>query len=143
MGAPINTGDQALDSVGRHIHWAVRLGLAAVFLYMGIDKFMGGGIGAFANAFGLPQALATLVALGELGAGVLILLGGLTNGWVTRLGAAGMVGILFGAIFMAKWGQWHPIGHPRMAPGYPMGGMMLEMTLLLVAVYFLVRGNEV
>ncbi len=25
----------------RHAHWLLRLGLASVFIYMGIDKFMG------------------------------------------------------------------------------------------------------
>ena len=139
MGAPINTGDQALDNLGRHIHWVPRLGLAAVFLFMGIDIFLGGGIQAFAVIFGLPVFLATLVALGEIAGGVLILLGGATNGWVTRTGAAAMIGILLGAIVMAKWGQWHPMA----MPGYPMGGMMLEVTLLVIAIYFLVRGNEV
>lgn len=139
MGAAINTGDPALDKAGRHAHWVLRAGLAAVFLYMGIDKFMGGGIGGFASVFGLPVFLATLVALGEIGAGLLILLGGATNGWITRLSALGMIGILLGAIFMAKWGQWH------FAPsaGYPLGGMMFEVTMLALAIYFLVRGNEV
>lgn len=139
MGAPIHTGDQALDTVGRHIHWVLRVGLAAVFLYMGIDKFMGSGISGFAAIFGLPVFLATLVALGEIAAGVLILLGGATNGWITRLGALAMIGILLGAIFMAKWGQWHFAP----SPGYPMGGMMFEVTMLVLAIYFLVRGNEV
>ncbi len=139
MGAPIHTGDQVLDDLGRHSHWVLRVGLAAVFLYMGIDKFMGGGIAGFATVFGLPVFLATLVALGEITGGVLILVGGVTNGWVTRLGAAAMIGILLGAIFMAKWGQWHFMP----SPGYPMGGMMFEVTLLVVAIYFLVRGNEV
>jgi putative oxidoreductase len=139
MGSPIHTGDAVLDGVARNIHWALRVGLAAVFIYMGIDKFMGSGIAGFANVFGLPVFLATLVALGEIAGGLLILVGGATNGWVTRLGAAAMIGILLGAIFMAKWGQWHFMP----SPGYPMGGMMFEVTLLLVGIYFLVRGNDV
>ena len=139
MGAAIHTGDELLDNVGRHAHWLPRMALVSVFVYTGIDKFLGGGIAGFAATMELPYAMALLVALAELGGGLLILLGAWTNGWITRLGALMTAPVLFGAIFMEHWGQWHFMATPT----HPLGGMMLQVTLLLVALYMLVRGNEI
>lgn len=85
MAAPIQTGDMSLDRLGLHVHWLLRLAFTGVFLYMGIDKFMGGGIAEFAAATHLPGAVATLVALAEIAAGVLVFAGAFAGGWVTRL----------------------------------------------------------
>lgn len=138
MSAPISTGDEALDRVAVHAHWLPRIAIASVFIYMGIDKLVGGGIGAFANIMGLPVLIALLVALTEIGAGALVVLGALTNGWITRLGALMTVPVLLGAIFMEHWGQWHFLPTAT----HPLGGMMFQVTLLLVALYMLIRGND-
>lgn len=138
MGAPIATGDEALDKVAYNAHWLVRIAFASVFVYTGIDKFLGNGIGGFAATMELPYIIGLAVALAELGAGILIVIGGFTNGWITRLGALMMVPILLGAIVMEHWGQWHFMATPT----HPLGGMMFQVTLLLVALYVLVRGNE-
>ena len=138
MGAPINTGDETLDAVGAHVHWFVRAGFLSVFLYSGIDKFLGSGIAGFAAVMDLPYLMALLVALAEIGAGVFIVLGALTNGWITRLGAVMTVPVLLGAIVMEHWGQWHFMATPT----HPLGGMMFQVTLLFVALYILVRGND-
>ena len=138
MGAPMNSGDESLDAVGRHAHWFVRAAFLSVFLYTGIDKFMGSGIDGFAAVMELPYLMALLVALAEIGAGALIVLGGLTNGWITRLGAVMTVPVMLGAIVMEHWGQWHFMATPT----HPLGSMMFQVTLLLVALYILVRGNE-
>lgn len=128
--------------VERHAHWLLRLGLASVFIYMGIDKFMGSGMAAFSAMMNLPVALGTLVALGEIGTGLLVLLGGLMKSRlgdvVTRLGALGMVPILLGAIFMVHWGQWHFMA----TSSHPLGGMMFQVTLAMMAIYMLARGNS-
>lgn len=139
MAAPIHTGDTALDQLGLHAHWLLRLAFTGVFLYMGIDKFMGGGIAEFAAASNLPALVATLVALAEITAGVLVIAGAFAGGWVTRLGALAAVPVLLGAILMAHWGQWHFLPTAT----HPMGGMMFQVTLLFLAVYMLVRGNEI
>lgn len=138
MGVPMNSGAETLDTVGRHAHWFVRAAFVSVFLYMGIDKFMGSGIAGFASLMNLPYLMAFLVALAEIGAGTLIVLGGLTNGWITRLGAVMTVPVLLGAIVMEHWGQWHFMATPT----HPLGGMMFQVTLLFVALYIFVRGNE-
>ena len=128
----------SLDRVGRYGHWLLRFPLIGVFLFMGIDKFMGGGIGEFAGMTGLPVAVATLVALGEIGAGVLILVGAFTNGWITRLGALATLPVMLGAIFMVHWGQWHFLPTPT----HPMGGMIFQVTLVMLSLYVLLRGNR-
>jgi len=138
MGAVIATGDEALDKVGQNAHWLVRIALASIFIYTGIDKFLGGGIAGFAGTMGLPYLIALLVALVELGAGVLVVLGAWTNGWITRLGALMAVPVLLGAVFMEHWGQWHFMATPT----HPLGGMMFQVATLFVALYVLVRGND-
>lgn len=126
----------------RHAHWLLRAALASVFLFHGIDKFLGSGIAGFAQAMGLPVVIAFLVGLGEFGAGVFILLGGVVSGLVgaviTRLGALGMIVILLGAVFMVHWGQWHFMSTPT----HPMGGMQFQATLALMSLYMLIKGNR-
>lgn len=122
-----------------YAHWLLRAAIASVFLFYGIDKFMGGGIGAFSAATGLPAAAATLVALAEIGAGALVVIGAFTSTWITRLGALLVVPVMLGAIFMVHWGQWHMMS----TESHPMGGMSFQVTLLLLASYIYVRGNDI
>lgn len=139
-----DTATRSIEASGieRHAHWLLRLGLASVFLYMGIDKFMGSGIAAFATMMNLPLSLGVLVALGEIGTGLLVVLGGLMKSRlgdvITRLGALGMVPILLGAIFMVHWGQWHFMSTAT----HPLGSMMFQVMLAMVAIYLLAKGNR-
>lgn len=132
------TEDPALAAVRRHAHWFLRLAIAGVFVYQGIDKFLGGGIGEFAGLMELPWVLALLVALTEIGAGVLVLTGGVISTWITRLGALMVVPVMLGAIFMEHWGQWHFMA----TASHPLGGMQFQVTLVLVAMYLFVHGND-
>ena len=89
--------------------WLLRLGLGIAFIYHGIGKFplppermvtwfesMG---------FMYPEIVTSLVALGEVGAGAGIILGGLLPGnfgnLVTRLSGGAVVVIMIGAIYLA------------------------------------------
>lgn len=139
---PVRAEDAALEPVSRHAHWLLRFVLASVFLYMGIDKFMGGGLAEIAAMMEGPVILALMVALAELGGGIFILAGGLSRGtmgsWLTRLGALMVLPVLFGAIFMVHWGQWHFMATPT----HPMGGMMMQVSLSMVAIYLLIKGNR-
>lgn len=137
MADQVSIEEQALLNIG-WTHWLLRFPLISVFLYMGIDKFMGGGLAEFSQITGLPWIVSLLVALAEIGAGSLLLLGAFTNGWVTRLGALGTFPVLLGAIFMVHWGQWHFMPTAT----HPMGGMMFQVTLFMVALYLFVRGNQ-
>lgn len=124
-------------------HWLLRFALTGVFLYMGVDKFMGGGVAEFSSMMGLPTLLGALVALGEIGTGLLIVLGGLLvqsrlGDLATRLAGLGMVLILLGAVLMEHWGQWHFMSTAT----HPLGGMMFQVALIMVALYLVAKGNN-
>jgi len=121
-------------------HWLLRLALASVFLYHGLEKFFVMGIGGFATMMGLPEFVAALVALAEVAGGGLILIGGVTTGIVTRLGALATIPVMLGAIFMVhlqsgfRW-SFTP------SETHPLGGAEFQVVLVLIALYFLIVGN--
>ncbi|WIX32624.1 DoxX family membrane protein [Salinicola sp. JS01] len=123
-------------------HWLLRAAMASVFLYTGADKFAGSGIQGFAQIMDLPWVIALAVALGEIATGLLVLLGGILPNSVgdaaTRLGAMFAVPILLGAIFLEHWGQWHFMA----TASHPLGGMMFQVTLALIALYLMAKGNR-
>ena len=129
----------ALAGVAPYTHWLLRIALASVFLFHGIDKFMGAGVAGFSEMMGLPVFVGFLVAVAEILGGIGILAGALIGGLITRLAALAMIPVLLGAIFMVHWGQWHFMA----TDSHPMGGMQFQVVLLLMALYFLVRGNDV
>ncbi|HBG95692.1 MAG TPA: hypothetical protein DDY14_10325, partial [Chromatiaceae bacterium] len=61
----------------------------------------------------------------------------LRRDWITRLAALATVPVLIGAIVMVHWGQWSFVA----TESQPMGGMEFQVTLLLTALYFVIRGN--
>ncbi len=124
-----------LDSLKPHAHWLLRIGLASVFIFHGIGKAMA--LGGFAQMMGLPTPVAALVTLAELAGGVGIIVGAFTNDLITRLAGLAIAPVMIGAIFMVHWGRcgFEP------AEGFPMGGMELQVVVLLTALYFLVMGN--
>ncbi|WP_373188168.1 DoxX family protein [Halopseudomonas sp.] len=130
------------EVAGSYAHWLLRFALASVFLFMGFDKFMGGGIGAFAGMMDMPVFIAALVALAEIGAGVFVVIGAFAGpvygSLITRLGALMTLPVMFGAVFMVHWGQWHFMP----TASHPMGGMMFQITLIMLALYLLARGNN-
>jgi len=128
---------KVLDNLSPYAHWFLRLALASVFLYHGLTKFPV--LKPMAEMLQMPVAMILLVALAETAGGALVLLGGFLNDWMTRLGALLLVPVMLGAIFMVHWGQWHF----KVTETHPMGGMQFQVTLLLVALYLLVRGNNV
>ena len=128
-----------LEPVSPHAHWLLRVALLSIFLYHGIDKFLGEGIGGFAEMTGLPIAIAFLVALVEIVGSILVFIGGFLPGWITRLGALLLVPVMLGAIFMVHWGQWHFMATET----HPMGGMQFQVMILLFLLYILVQGNQI
>jgi putative oxidoreductase len=119
-----------------HAHWALRVALASVFIYHGVGKLMG--VEQFAHMMNLSYTIALLVALAEFVGGILVVAGGLTRDWVTRLGASFVIPIMVGAIALVHWGQWSFVANDA----YPMGGSEFQVTLLLISLYFLVKGNR-
>ncbi len=125
-----------LDNLAQYAHWAPRIALASVFLYHGLTKFPG--LSATAAMMGMPVAVFALVALAETAGGALIILGAFTKDIVTRLGGLLLIPPMIGAIGMVHWGRWAFTP----AEGFPMGGMEFQVTLLLLAIFFILRGNK-
>jgi putative oxidoreductase len=86
-------------------HWLLRLPLAGVLLQYGIGKFPLSE--AEAAGFGVPLALWALAGVGEIGAGLLLILGGVLRGGagdlVTRLAGAGIAVIVASVLYVAYW----------------------------------------
>lgn len=135
-------GAGAFAGAARNAHWLLRAALASVFLYHGLQKFLLMGIGGFAEMMGLPLAIAGAVALAEVAAGAGILAGAAVRGplgdLATRLAGLAVVPVMLGAIAMVHWGQWSFVA----SQSHPMGGMEFQVVLLLLGVYFALRGND-
>ena len=125
-----------LDKISTHSHWLLRVSLASVFVYHGVGKFFM--LSQFAEMMQLSLLVAVLVALAETVGGVLVLAGAFGRDWVTRLGAAMFVPVMLGAISMVHWGQWSFMATDT----HPMGGMEFQVTLLLISLYFVLKGNK-
>jgi putative oxidoreductase len=130
------TGEDLREGLGTSAHWALRIALASVFIFHGAQKFAE--LGGFAQMMNLPYFFAFLVAAAELVGGTLILAGGISRDWITRLGGALLIPVMIGAISMVHWGQWSFVP----SESYPMGGSEFQVTLLLVALYFVLKGNR-
>ncbi len=116
-------------------HWLLRIALASVFLYHGLDKFPQ--LDMMAQGMGMPVFMIAMVAVMETLGGLGILVGGFTKDWVTRLSALALVPVMLGAIVMVHWGRWAFTA----TESHPMGGMEFQVVLLLLALFFLIRGN--
>lgn len=82
---------------------------------------------------GLPVAVAIFVGLAEAGAGALVLVGGLSQPWATRLAGLLVIPVMLGAIAMIHWPRWTFVPAPD--AGFPMGGMEFQVTLVALAAY--------
>ena len=132
----LTTHSNLNEFAATHAHWALRVALASVFIFHGVGKLAG--VEQFAQMMNLSYVVALLVALAEFGGGVLVLAGGLTRSWVTRLGASFFIPVMIGAITMVHWGQWSFVANEA----YPMGGSEFQVTLLLISIYLLIKGNH-
>jgi len=80
-----------------------------------------------------------LIATVEIIGAFLIIIGGLfKNRLATRLAGLLLGTIMLGAISLVHWGQWGFVA----TTSHPMGGMEFQVTLLLIALYFLVTGHQ-
>ena len=127
-----------LSAFAPHAHWALRLALASVFLYHGLTKFPV--LGNLAEMMGMPVIAVGVLAVMETVGGVLVLIGGVSRDWMTRLGGLLIVPIMLGAIFMVHLQHgWNSV---NMGSGNMGRGMEFQFTLLMIAVYFAVVGNN-
>lgn len=124
-----------MNNLAQHAHWLLRIGFASVFLFHGFEKFPQ--ISGMAQMLGLPEFVMWLVALSEVAAGGLVLIGGFTHDLLTRLGGLAAIPVMLGAIVRVHWGRWSFTPTET----HPMGGMEFQVVLLLIGLYFLLRGN--
>ncbi len=128
------------NAITTHSHWLLRAVLASVFVYHGALKFSN--LEGFAQMLPISHTETVLVALAELGGGLLVLIGGIGRNRLfdlaTRLGAAMQIPIMLGAIVLVHWGRWNFVP----TQDFPMGGMQFQTTLILVALYLVITGNH-
>ena len=119
--------------------WLLRLSLGTSFILHGLGKFpmpADGMVKLFENKGILfPELTASLVALGEVGAGAAVIIGGFlgaTGHLVTRLGGGAVAVIMIGALLIA---------HPDWLITQKLF-MSEQIFLLALGAYFAIRGNN-
>ena len=119
--------------------WLLRLSLGTSFILHGLGKFpmpADGMVKLFeSKGIFFPELTASLVALGEVGAGAAVIIGGFlgaTGHLVTRLGGGAVAVIMIGALFIA---------HPDWLITQKLF-MSEQIFLLALGTYFAIRGNN-
>lgn len=124
------------QSFVEHGHWFLRIAIASVFIYHGMQKGISSGpYEMIVNKWGFTPLIFYLVMMAELAGGTMVLIGGLIRDLITRLGALMLIPIMLGAIFWVHL----PYGWNFLGEGP--GGMEFQVTLLLILCYLLVVGN--
>jgi putative oxidoreductase len=119
-----------LAPLAPHVHWAMRLSLAATFLYHGIGKFP---VQGFSAAMGMPVPMVWAVAIAEILAGAALIFGAFGKDVLTRLGGLIVIVIMLGAIGMVHFKNgWNVMN----------SGMEFQVLMLAVGLYFAAKGNE-
>ena len=117
-----------LSGLAPHVHWGLRLSLAATFIYHGWGKFpIEGPMG------GLPVPVVWLLALGEIAAGVLLIAGAFGKDMLTRLGAYIVIVVMIGAIVLV---------HAKNGFNVMNGGMEFQILMLVTGLYLAAKGND-
>ena len=119
-----------LDRLAPHVHWLMRLSLAATFIAHGIPKFPPDGL----VQMGLLLIVGWAVAFGEVGAGIALLVGAFTDERLTRLGGLLVVVIMIGAIALVHFKNGWLVQNR---------GMEFQVLMLAAGMYFLTKGNKV
>jgi len=119
--------------------WLLRLSLGTSFILHGLGKFPmpADGMVKLFESKGIlfPELTASLVALGEVGAGAAVIMGGFlgaTGHLVTRLGGGAVAVIMIGAILIAH-SDWLITQKLFMSE---------QIFLLALGTYFAIRGNN-
>ena len=127
--------DQIFNNLTFITPWLLRLSLGVSFIFHGYGKFPLPPQ-KLIDYFGFSETLASFVAIAELTAGVLLILGGFIKNHlgelVTRFGAILIVIIMIVALGLAHR-DWFIT--PKLF-------MSEQIFLLIIALYFLIRGNK-
>ena len=117
-----------LKVLAPNVHWALRLSLAATFLYHGVGKFPIEGPMA-----GLPVPVVWALALAELAAGLMLIAGAFGKEMLTRLAGLIVVVTMIGAIVLVHAKNGFNVGS---------GGMEFQLLMIAVGLYFAAKGND-
>jgi putative oxidoreductase len=117
-----------LKNLSPHVHWGLRLSLAATFVFHGAAKFPIEG-----PMMGMPVAVVWLLALGEVAAGILLIAGAFGKELLTRLGALIVIVVMVGAIAMV---------HAKNGFNVMNGGMEFQLLMLVTGLYLAAKGND-
>jgi uncharacterized membrane protein YphA (DoxX/SURF4 family) len=107
--------------------------LAGIFIPHGIVKLLNPG-----GMMGMPAALVFTLGLMEAAAGIFIFVGPISREILTRLGGLIIAVVMIGATFMVHWPRWFFMA----TEAKPMGGMEFQIFTAVVALYFVVKGND-
>jgi len=120
-----------------HAHWFLRFALASVFLYHGLTKFPD--LGMLSEMMAMPSFMIGTLASMETAAGILILVGGFGPEWATRVAGLIVTMVMLGAISMVHFQNgWNSV---NMGMGNEGRGMEFQVTLITIAVFFIITGN--
>ena len=117
-----------LKVLAPNVHWAMRLSLAATFVYHGVGKFPIEG-----PAMGLPTPVVWALALGEITAGLMFIAGAFGKEILTRLAGLIVVVTMIGAIILV---------HAKNGFNVMSGGMEFQLLMIAVGLYFAAKGND-
>ena len=117
-----------LSSLSPHVHWGLRVSLAATFIYHGFGKFPIEG-----PMMGMPTAMVWMLALGEIAAGVLLIAGAFGKEILTRVGGLIVVVVMIGAIGLV---------HAKNGFNVMNGGMEFQILMLVTGLYLAAKGND-
>ena len=115
--------------------WLLRLGLGASFIFHGLSKFPLPPQ-KLIDFFGFSAELASFVAISEIGAGFLLILGGFLKGHVGNLVtrfAAGVIIIVMTVAFTLAHSDWFIT--PKLF-------MSEQIFLMIIGLYFFIKGNN-
>jgi uncharacterized membrane protein YphA (DoxX/SURF4 family) len=115
--------------------WLLRLGLGVSFIFHGLSKFPLPPQ-KLIDFFGFSAELASFVAISEIGAGFLLILGGFLKGHVGNLVtrfAAGVIIIVMTVAFTLAHSDWFIT--PKLF-------MSEQIFLMIIGLYFFIKGNN-
>ena len=115
--------------------WLLRLGLGVSFIFHGLNKFPLPPQ-KLIDFFGFSAELASFVAISEIGAGFLLILGGFLKGYVGNLVtrfAAGVIIIVMTVAFTLAHSDWFIT--PKLF-------MSEQIFLMIIGLYFFIKGNN-
>ena len=131
--------DNILNSIMSHFYrlspWLLRLGLGISFVFHGLGKFPLPPQ-KLIDYFGFSPELASFVAISELGAGILLILGGFLKGHVGNLVtrfAAVIIVIVMTFAFTLAHSDWFIT--PKLF-------MSEQIFLMIIGLYFFIKGNN-